>query len=316
METASSAGIIFDIVGLLKLLITENGVPAVVVRRKKGKLTLFAEWNEANGDAQIVTTDNAPVKLSRRDNRRWNTKQRCGDGKPSTVLSGDLDPKITKNGASKKRMSPSAQARSRRRLSYFIESKIAASKEMNVPHSVDGLTKPANNGPTDTAKDWNSNPSAESGLPLPAPVLGASSCEIGHVAVESKPTSHPTERRSKYALRSESSKEKLSCENPRHCSSDEYSLCALSPDSVVSCDPDSYSPFADQNRFSVLSAGQNDSSDAETEDSKQIFTAAQPSTVVSSKNSDIDALFDSVKANIMDALLRRHCKPEHNEEGC
>ena len=53
METTSSGKIILDTVGLLKLLITDNGVPAVSLRRKRGKLTLFAEWNEANGDAQI-----------------------------------------------------------------------------------------------------------------------------------------------------------------------------------------------------------------------------------------------------------------------
>ena len=170
METTSSGKIILDTVGLLKLLIADNGVPAVSLRRKRGKLTLFAEWNEANGDAHPVTTNPAPVDFSRRDNCRWNPKQRRGNGKPSMVYSGSMDSKTTGTGASKaRRMSPSARARSQRRLSSFIKKKQAISEEeSHVPQHVDGITNSTTDGHTNLAEDRSTDPSAEAGLTPPA----------------------------------------------------------------------------------------------------------------------------------------------------
>ena len=75
MDSTSLGDIITDPVELLKLILKDNAKPDFIFRRKRGKLSLFVESEESNGSDKPVNKSSKPVKLRRRDNHRWNTKQ-------------------------------------------------------------------------------------------------------------------------------------------------------------------------------------------------------------------------------------------------
>ena len=134
MDSTSLGDIVTDPVELLKLILKDNVKPDFIFRRKRGKLSLFVESEESNGSAKPVNKNSKPVKLRRRDNQRWNTNQCCGNGKPSTDVSGNLDPQnAQKDDAKASKMSPSARARSQKRLATYVKGKHVISEKRNCP---------------------------------------------------------------------------------------------------------------------------------------------------------------------------------------